>query len=135
VLLGALALPVALLALGRSLTPDPRGFGTHEQLGFQPCLPMRQWNVPCPGCGVTTSIVLVAHGRPLAALATQPLGPIALACAFAAAVRAAIGHARGWDLALDFRRVSWRRWGSVLVALGALAWMYKLALVRGWLGP
>src|SRR6185503_2475994 len=85
-LLGAVALPIVLLGLGRALHPDPRGFGTHEQLGFKACLPMRLWNFPCPGCGVTTSIALMAHGRPLAALRTQPFGPIVLATALAVAV-------------------------------------------------
>lgn len=133
-LLGALALPLALLALGRFLSPDPRGWGTHEQLGFQPCLPMRLWNFPCPGCGVTTSLALVAHARPLAALRTQPFGLIALATALVAAVRAFAGHARGRDLQAELALVHWRRWTRVLVTLGLLAWAYKIALVRGWLG-
>ena len=28
---------VAVLAVARRLEPDPRGFGTHEQLGLSPC--------------------------------------------------------------------------------------------------
>ena len=133
-LLGTLALPVALLLLGRLLHPDPRGWGTHEQLGFRPCLPMRLWNVPCPGCGVTTSIALVAHGSPLAALRTQPFGPVAFAAAFAGAAWGLVRHARGRDLHAELARVNWRRWGMALATLALLAWIYKTALVRGWLG-
>ena len=57
-----LALGGAFL-LGRFLEPDPRGFGTHEQLGFRACLPVELWNVPCPGCGVTTAVTLAVHGE------------------------------------------------------------------------
>jgi hypothetical protein len=134
VLLGALALPIVLLVLGGMLHPDSRGFGTHEQLGFKPCLPMRLWNFPCPGCGVTTSIALAAHGRPLAALRTQPFGPIVLATALAVAVWALAGHARGRDLRGELALVRQRRWTRMLVTLALLAWAYKIALVRGWLG-
>ena len=134
VLVGALAFPVALLLLGLVLHPDPRGWGTHEQLGFRPCLPMRLWNFPCPGCGVTTSIALVAHGRPLEALRTQPFGLVALATVLAAAVWALAGHARGDDLHAELPRVAWARWIRLLGTLALLAWTYKIALVRGWLG-
>ncbi len=133
-LLAALLLPVVLLALGRGLQPDPRGYGTHEQLGFRPCLPMRLWNLPCPGCGVTTSIALVAHGQPLAALRSQPFGLVALATTLGAALWALLGHARGRDLHAELPRLRWRRWSSLLVTLAMLAWVYKLALVRGWIG-
>ncbi len=38
---------LALLALlGLALEPDPRGHGTHERLGLQPCLPMERWALP-----------------------------------------------------------------------------------------
>jgi len=130
VLVCALALPMALFALGRFLTPDPRGWGTHEQLGFRPCLPMRLWNFPCPGCGVTTSIALVAHGRPLAALRTQPFGLVVLASGFLAAAWALRGHLSGRDLHAELARLSWRRVGSCLATLALLAWIYKLAVVR-----
>lgn len=133
VLLCALALPLALLVLGRFLSPDPRGWGTHEQLGFQACLPMSLWNIPCPGCGVTTAIALAAHGQPLAGLRAQPFGLVVLAAAAGAALWATVGHARGRDLHREFARVAWRRWGSALATLGLLAWLYKLGLVRGWL--
>jgi hypothetical protein len=125
---------MVLMGLGRVLHPDPRGWGTHEQLGFRPCLPMRLWNLPCPGCGVTTSIALFAHAHPLAALRTQPFGLVALASAFAAALWALVGHARGRDLHVELPRVAWRRWVSLLATLALLAWILKLAVVRGWPG-
>lgn len=134
VLTCALALPLALFAVGLFLTPDPRGWGTHEQLGFRPCLPMREWSFPCPTCGVTTAVALAAHGRPLESLRTQPFGLVVLAMALGAGTSAVLGHARGRDLFAELVRSRWRRWGSVLTALALFAWCYKIALVRGWLG-
>ena len=133
-LLAALAAPLVLLALGLYLEPDPRGWGTHEQLGFKPCWPMTHWNVPCPGCGVTTAVTLAAHGRPLASLRAQPFGLVLRACALAAAAWALAGHARGRDLGAGLPKLPWTRIGGVLALLGMLAWLYKLALVRGALG-
>ena len=49
--LSAAATVLGLLAVAVFLEPDPRGYGTHEKLGFAPCLPMELWEIPCPGCG------------------------------------------------------------------------------------
>lgn len=43
------------LVIARSVEPDPRGFGTHEQLGFSPCFFQRWTGYPCPTCGATTA--------------------------------------------------------------------------------
>src|SRR5262245_27343638 len=101
VLVLCLAAPLALLALGLALRPDPRGWGTHEQLGFRSCYPMAHWNVPCPGCGVTTSLALLARGRIGAALAAQPLGPLLVLGSLAFAGWALAGHRQGRDLARE----------------------------------
>jgi hypothetical protein len=133
VLAALVAAPLAMLALGAWLVPDPRGFGTHEQLGFRPCWPMSRWNVPCPGCGVTTALALLVRGRVLAAVATQPFGPAFVASAFAAASWALAVHRRGRELPRELVRprvrVALRLLGFGFVA----AWLYKLAAVRGWL--
>lgn len=128
-----LAAPLALLVLGRALRPDPRGWGTHEQLGFRPCYPMTHWNVPCPGCGVTTSVALLARGQPVAALRTQPLGPFFVSGTLAAAVWALVGHRRGRDLAGEGVRLPWRLLTRAAGLLVLLAWLYRVAAARGWL--
>jgi hypothetical protein len=133
VLVLCLAAPVALLALGLFLEPDPRGWGTHEQLGFQPCWPMTHWNVPCPGCGVTTAVALAAHGQPLESLRVQPFGLVVLLAGCAAALWALVQHRRGMDLYCALSTVPWKRWGGMLATTVLLAWAYKLARVRGWL--
>jgi hypothetical protein len=132
VLAAACAAPLALFALARGLEPDPRGWGTHEQLGFRPCYPMAQWNVPCPGCGVTTALAHAARGELLTALCVQPFGPIVGFAALALSLWALLQHARGRDLAEELPRLPWRPIVQTLATLGLCAWLYKVATVRGW---
>ncbi len=63
---GLVAWAVFLMAgfgLAFSLEPDPRGFGTHQRLGFPPCS-FRVWfDIPCPSCGGTTSFSNYVRGN------------------------------------------------------------------------
>jgi hypothetical protein len=118
---------------GAVLEPDPRGWGTHQQLGFRPCLPMVLWNVPCPGCGVTTAVALAVHGEARASLRAQPFGLVTLGVLAAFAVWSSAQHVRGRDVWLESKRIAWKRWGSLLGTAALVAWVYKIALVRGWL--
>ncbi|WP_339732968.1 DUF2752 domain-containing protein [uncultured Gimesia sp.] len=43
--------------------PDPRGFGTHQRLGFAPCVIRNQLSIPCPSCGMTTSFSHFVRGQ------------------------------------------------------------------------
>ncbi len=60
--LAALGL-VGVLGVARQLEPDPRGFGTHTQLGLAPCAFALVTGHPCPTCGMTTSFAWFARGR------------------------------------------------------------------------
>ena len=132
--LGAtLAALVVLVAAGLFLEPDERGYGTHERLGLLPCMPMELWNVPCPGCGVTTSVTHAARGEIWSSIRTQPFGFLVALGMVGCAGWAVVGHLCGRDLWSDTRRLNGARWLSVGAFLLALAWMYKLASVRGWL--
>src|SRR5204863_10072293 len=73
-LVGSLGALVIFVVLALWIRPDPRGFGTHEQLGLPACKMMEWTGIPCPGCGVTTSLALFGRGRFFAALHNQPLG-------------------------------------------------------------
>jgi hypothetical protein len=130
VLLGASVLCAALWALASALEPDPRGYGTHEQLGFRPCYPLAHWNVPCPACGVTTALGLFVRGRLLESLRAQPLGAVLAVALVAFTAWSWSAHRRGRDLALELPRLPWRRFGKALALLAALAWLYKLFSVR-----
>ena len=127
-LAGGLASPLVLLGMRLFFEPDPRGHGTHEQLGLRPCWTMEAFEVPCPGCGVTTATTLAVRGRLLESLETQPLGVVMIALGLVTTVWSVRGHARGRDLWRDELRGprAWRVGGALLVLM-TLAWIWKLA--------
>lgn len=128
--LGTLVTAACLLGLlAMRVVPDPRGYGTHEQLGARPCGVMARYGVPCPGCGVTTATVLALHGRPLAAARTQPFG-LLVGLGVPALALLAIGvHLGGGDLGRLAARLRWGRLFAGAVALALLSWAYRLLLV------
>ena len=122
---------VGLVVLALFLEPDPRGVGTHEQLGLRACSTMELWNFPCPGCGVTTSATLALQGRFLESLRNQPFGIVAVLAVLAFFPFAFATHFRGRDVVDELVRIRASRWAIALLALMALAWLYKIWLVRG----
>jgi hypothetical protein len=131
ILAGALLGVVLLAVLAWFVAPDPRGYGTHEKLGLPPCAMMKWFHVPCPGCGVTTSVTLAAHARFLDAARTQPFGLVVAFAIPLAAVWALVGHFRGRDLYRDLVAVRLRPWLWWIGGALALSWFYKLAVVFG----
>jgi len=129
---GAVLAPSGLFLLGLLLEPDPRGFGTHEKLGMRPCMPMELWNVPCPGCGVTTSVTHAVRGDLLGSLGVQPFGLVVVFGILAFLGWALMGHLRGRDLWDDLSHIRWSRWMTIAGVLMGIAWVYKTAAVRGW---
>ncbi len=59
-----------------ALSPNPSYHGTHVQLGLPPCYSVVMFGKPCPGCGLTTSFVWLAHGHIAEAFVANPLGPM-----------------------------------------------------------
>jgi hypothetical protein len=53
----------ALFAVANRLDPDPRGYGTHTQLGLPPCHFAWVTGRPCPSCGMTTAFAWFVRGR------------------------------------------------------------------------
>ena len=122
---GAALVCLGLVVLGL-VTPSPSGTGTHVQFGLPPCAAMELFGLPCPGCGVTTSVALAADGRLAASLRNQPFGLALTALAAAFVVWALWAQVSGRDLHRDMRRLN-RRW--VYLSLAAVfvgAWMFRL---------
>ncbi|MCA8957027.1 MAG: DUF2752 domain-containing protein [Planctomycetes bacterium] len=126
-----LATATLLCALGfvwflSGLTPDPRGHGTHEQLGMERCGWVIHYGKPCPTCGVTTAATHLVQLHPWQALKTQPFG------ATLAGFGLWLGGVAAWtlirrrafmDLVLRLPFVSLLTWGLLLL-LGSWAYTY-----------
>ncbi|MCA9076682.1 MAG: DUF2752 domain-containing protein [Planctomycetaceae bacterium] len=54
---------LAGFALTTFVSPDPRGFGTHQQFGLPPCTLRLLTGVSCPSCGATTSFAHFVRGE------------------------------------------------------------------------
>ena len=67
---------IAVLTTARVLSPDPRGFGTHTQLGLGRCAFLAITGKPCPSCGMTTAFAWSVRGQWGSAWNANPAGSI-----------------------------------------------------------
>jgi hypothetical protein len=127
----AAAAIVGVLATAAWLRPDPRGHGTHAQLGLGPCAYLALTGRKCPSCGLTTAFAWSVRGRLDRAWRANPTGALlAVSCvglvpwlvACAASGRPRWG-ARSIDGPLVVLMVA-------AVALGLGAWTFRLILGR-----
>ncbi len=65
---------VGLLGVARWLEPDPRGYGTHTQLGLGPCAFAGLTGRLCPTCGMTTSFAWFTRGHLAKSWQASPAG-------------------------------------------------------------
>jgi len=117
-----------VLGIASWLSPDARGFGTHQQLGLGTCSFMRATGWPCPMCGMTTSFTHGAHLQLLDAATAQPFGTLLFLVTAAAGVISLLELARptgrwrailGWILDREVQV-------AVLFVIGLLAgWAWK----------
>ena len=119
----AVAASIAFATLAR-IAPDPRGHGTHEQLGLDAWGWPRSYGIPCPTCGCTTAACLLVHGRVLDAFVTQPFGAAFAAVGTLVGVHATLCLLRGRSFADVI--VRWPFWRIVLggFVLLLLSWGY-----------
>lgn len=108
-----------------SVQPDAKGYDTHTQLGMTPCGWPREYGMPCPTCGATTAAALLVHGRPFAAVATQPFGAAIAAAGLAFGLLAGYCLVRGrsfLDVYMQLPRTALLFGFTVLLFA---AWLYK----------
>ena len=119
---------IAGFALARSLEPDPRGFGTHRQIGLPECTFRLLFSKPCPGCGMTTSFSHFVRGEFAAAARANET---ALLLAILSAVMIP------WSLSSATRGRLWfvddpvQVFAGLVIALGGIA--VALWVIRQWL--
>jgi hypothetical protein len=75
-LLGIAIILIVVFTVALLLNPDPRGFGTHQQLGLPPCTFRFLFGRPCPGCGMTTSFAHFVRGQFAQSVHANPAGAI-----------------------------------------------------------
>ncbi|MDP7637353.1 MAG: DUF2752 domain-containing protein [Phycisphaerae bacterium] len=120
------ALPCwAVLLTAWSLTPRPAGFGTAEQLGLPACSWMTEKGIPCPTCGLTTSLAAAAQADFVAAARAHAFG-VVLFFGLVALALTGTGQAltgRNW-----LARIRFRLWWVVVAVVGLLGgWTVNLA--------
>ena len=117
----------AVLGIAAWLRPDPRGFGSHQQLGLPPCTFEALTRIPCPGCGLTTSFTNMAHAHVIDAFAAHLMGPPL----FLITVAVAVGSPWALRTALPIDRVLGHRATvsvlSVTLALGLVTFALRVA--------
>lgn len=126
-ILGGLGLSaMTLLLTAKGLTPDPRGFGTHEQLGLTPCSFYRWTGRECPTCGATTAWALLLRSDGAAALQTNMAGTllcvVAVLCVPWLVVSAILG--RWWIVKPTANAMV--LFGSGLAVIAVLDWAQRV---------
>lgn len=124
--LGVLGL-VAGFATAGLLRANPSGQGTHTQLGLPPCAAKLLLGVPCPSCGMTTSLTYFTQLRWRQSFATHPIGPVVGLASLAAIVLGTIAAVRGrWTFRLGRHRP-----GPLATAAAAI-WIINGLLLARW---
>lgn len=129
-LLGCLVFTVAAILSPYDPEGRPLSHGTHRQLGLPPCAMQALTSIPCPSCGMTTSISLVMHGDLAAASEANPAGLIVAGLGMVATVwlaAVAAGTPAG-TFTVD-ETIKW-----LTVAGATTAMLRWLALAAIWLG-
>ncbi len=91
----ALIVALATIVIPALLTPDASGHGTHTQLLLLPCIFNMLTGLPCPMCGMTTSMAHMARGEVAAAFGSHLLGPPLYVAAWLGAAWALAAFVRG----------------------------------------
>jgi hypothetical protein len=118
----------AVLAVAIRLKPDPRGWGTHQQLSAAPCGMILVTGLPCPTCGMTTAFAHAIRGQFIRAFWAQPTG-LALALAtIAATLASAVVLFTGRPPRWPARYVTPFAVFFALLALLIGGWAFKLAV-------
>ena len=123
------ALPCwAILAVGLSLTARGKGDGTHVQMGLPACRSMVVDGVPCPTCGLTTSITAAAHGDFAASARANVFGTVLFFAIVLSGVIGILQAASGRDILGRIFRGRWWFFFGILVTGILAGWAIKLAV-------
>ena len=123
------ALPCwAILAVGLSLTARSKGDGTHVQMGLPACRSMVVDGVPCPSCGLTTSITAAAHGDFAASAHANVFGTMLFFAIVLAGTFGILQAVSGRNILGRILRRRWWFFTGILVTGILAGWAIKLAI-------
>ena len=124
--LGLIAGSIWLLLTAFSVSPDPRGVGTHEQLGLSPCQYLATTGTPCISCGMTTSFAHTVRLQIPSALKANPAGT--MLCLLIMTIPGFLLHSLvTGSPATRVLLHPWARWAlplAIVILLGS--WWYKV---------
>ncbi|MHC4983806.1 MAG: DUF2752 domain-containing protein [Planctomycetota bacterium] len=130
----AVALPCwAVLTLAVALAPDAAGYGTHEQAGMQQCSFMVRHGLPCPTCGLTTSVSAAVHGQLGLAARAQPFGIVLTAAMAVFAIVGTVELSTGRPWLVKLRPRLWWLWVGISGVLAGWAVVLAVGYARGML--
>lgn len=120
---------LALLITAAGLTPSPKGFATHTQLGLPACGWMVSLGKPCMTCGMTTAFANAAEARFPQSIIAQPMGFVLAVLCAATLVGCLHAAITGWRIdrlltSLVRPKVLW-----CFLAVFLAAWGYKWMVV------
>lgn len=114
-------------SLASALDPDPRGYGTHRELGLPPCTFQDVYGTRCPSCGMTTSFAHFVRGEFLQAAQANAAG-VLLAAVCAVQVPwcwVSVWRKRLWRIARPETAVLWLVMS--VGGVGLLQWFLRMA--------
>jgi uncharacterized protein DUF2752 len=117
---------LAMLVLAFQLRPDPRGWGTHEQLGLPRCTFLAWVGKRCPACGMTTAWANFVQGRPIAAIEAHVAGTLLAVVAMAASATTLAVSVRGKKMAWQPGETTAAGLAMSMVGLILLEWTFRL---------
>ncbi len=123
----------AVLGLSAYLKPDPRGFGTHAQLGTGQCGMLIVTGYPCPTCGMTTAFAHTVRGQWGRAFLVQPAGFVMALATIVLTVGSAWTLVRGRVPRVHVSFVTPYRVFFTLLVLLLGSWAFKIVvgLIQG----
>ncbi len=120
---------IAMLVAAAWIDPDPRGYGTHTQLGLPPCGFLALTGSRCPGCGLTTAFAYGVRGQWWLAGTSNPLGLVLFLIVGATVPVGILGALRGWSFAAVVDRLALDRWALVVAGCAVALWVVRFASV------
>lgn len=116
----------AVLAIARTLHPDPSLLGTHVQLGLPPCAFLTLIGLPCPTCGLTTAFAHMARLEITMAARAHWLGPLLFAMDVAAIPLCAFAGTRALPFTTVIKRLRLVRVAAIIAAAATVGWLARL---------